>query len=242
MSAVHPPRLLLRGLRPICRAILWLAYRVRVYGSGHVPRTGPVILASNHVGVIDGPLLTIWSPRPVHALTKAEMFRGPLGGFLTRGGQISVDRFNPDPRSVKACLAVLERGGVVGIFPEGVRGDGELHRFHHGAAYLALVTGAPVVPVTLTGTREPGGGANSVPRFRNELDIAYGEPWQVPAQPWPRRRPDVLTASAALRSHMRAHQARALDDLARTLPGPLPTGQPDGDPDTGFIDSQAGTA
>lgn len=242
MTAAHPPRLVLHGLRPISRAVLRSAYRVHVHGAEHVPRTGPVLLASNHVGVIDGPLLAVCAPRPVHALTKAEMFRGRLGRFLTRAGQISVDRFHPDPGAAKACVTVLEAGGAVGIFPEGVRGDGELHRFHHGAAYLALVTGAPVVPVTVVGTRAPGGGADSIPALRSRLDLAFGEAWQVPARPWPRRRTDVLAASAALLSHMQAHQARVLADLGRTLPGPLPTGQPDRDPDTGFNDPQAGTA
>lgn len=242
MTASHPPRQVLHGLRPICHAILRSAYRLRVHAAGLVPRTGPVILASNHLGVLDGPLVAICAPRPVHALTKAEMFRGPLGGFLTAAGQISLDRFHPDPGALKSCLRVLDDGGVVGIFPEGVRGDGELHRFHHGAAYLALRTGAPVVPVTLVGTRAPGGGADSVPTFRSRLDICFGEPWQVPAHPWPRRRTAVLAASAQLRSHMQAHQERVLAELGRTLPGPLPAGQPDGDPDTGFIDPQAGTA
>lgn len=242
MSAPSPPRLVLHGLRPVCRAILGLAYRVRVHGSGSVPRSGPVILASNHVGVIDGPLLAVCAPRPVHALTKAEIFSGGLGRFLTAAGQISVDRFHPDPGAVRACTAVLERGGVIGIFPEGVRGDGELHRFHHGAAYLALRTGAPVVPVTLVGTREAGGGADSVPGFRSALDVTFGEPWRVPAQPWPRRRRDVLATSAELHTHMQQHQERVLAASGRTLPGPLPAGQPDRDPDTGFIDPQAGTA
>lgn len=242
MTAPHPPRLVLRLLRPICRGILWSAFRLQVHGADHVPGSGPVILASNHLGVIDGPLVATCAPRPVHALTKAEMFRGRLGGFLAASGQISLDRYHPDPGALKTCLRVLGDGGVVGIFPEGVRGDGELHRFHHGAAYLALRTGAPVVPVTLVGTRAPGGGADSIPAWRSRLDISFGEPWQVPAQRWPRRRAAVLTASSQLLSHMQAHQKSVLAQLGRTLPGPLPAGQPDGDPDTGFIDSQAGTA
>ena len=116
-----------------------------------------MILASNHVGVADGPLLAIFSPRPVHALTKQEMFEGRMGRFLRDAGQIPLDRFNSDPAAVKACLRVLRDGGAVGIFPEGSRGAGEFDRFHRGAAYLALVSGAPIVPVIQFGTREPGG-------------------------------------------------------------------------------------
>ena len=69
-----------------------------------------------------------------------------MGRFLRGPGRSRVDRFHPDPRAVKTCLRVLRDGRAVGIFPEGRRGDGDLERFHRGAAYLALVTGAPVVP------------------------------------------------------------------------------------------------
>ena len=125
-----------------------------------------MILASNHIGIIDGPLLAVFSPRPVHALTKQEMFEGRLGRFLRASGQIPLDRFHADPGAIRSCLRVVRDGGVAGIFPEGTRGDGELHRFHHGAAYLALVTGAPVVPVTMLGTRPPGGGGQRPPGTR----------------------------------------------------------------------------
>ena len=115
-----------------------------------------MIFASNHVGVADGPLLAIFAPRPVHALTKEEMFEGRLGPFLHASGQINVDRFNTDPAAVKACLRALRDGAAVGIFPEGSRGAGDLGRFHRGAAYFGLVTGAPIVPVTMLGTPRTG--------------------------------------------------------------------------------------
>ncbi|MCI4578723.1 1-acyl-sn-glycerol-3-phosphate acyltransferase, partial [Escherichia coli] len=127
---------------------------------------GPVVVASNHLGVVDGPLMAIFAPRPVHALTKVEMFDGRLGSFLRTCGQIPLDRFAVDNAAVRTSLRVLRDGGVVGIFPEGQRGAGELELFHRGAAYLAMVTGAPVVPLTVFGTREPGGTMSSLPRRR----------------------------------------------------------------------------
>ena len=135
------PRFLLHPLRPVARWLLRRRYDVRVHGAGQVPTSGPVIFASNHVGVIDGPLLAIFAPRPVHVLTKMEMFRGFLGWFLWRSGQVPLDRFNPDPRAVKTCVRALREGRTVGIYPEGSRGAGDLERFHRGAAYLALVIG-----------------------------------------------------------------------------------------------------
>ncbi|WP_110183521.1 lysophospholipid acyltransferase family protein [Nocardioides solisilvae] len=234
-SERHPPtRLLVRG-RPLARRVVGRWYDVRVSGSDRVPTAGPVIVAGNHIGILDGPLLAVLAPRPVHALTKSEMFSGPLGRLLHRAGQVPVDRFHPDKAAVRQCLRVLRDGGAVGVFPEGTRGAGDLSRFHHGAAYLALVTGAPVVPTTFLGTRLPGGASGSVPPRGSRLDVVFGEPWTVTAQPWPRRREQLLHASALLLQHMRDELDRACALTGRDLPGPLPAGQTEKDPDTGFV-------
>lgn len=83
-----------------------------------------MILAPNHVGWIDGPLLVVTGLRRVAALTKIEEFHGPMGLVLRASGQIPLDRFRVDPWAVKTALKVLDTGGVVGIFPEGTRGSG----------------------------------------------------------------------------------------------------------------------
>lgn len=225
----HPPRYLLHPLRPAARAVVRTRLDVRLHGAENVPAGGPVILASNHIGAVDGPVLAIFSPRPVHALTKQEMFAGAAGPFLHASGQIRLDRFHPDPGAVKACLGVLRDGGVVGIFPEGTRGAGDLQRFKHGAAYLALVTGAPVVPVTILGTRAPGEDKYATPPRHAVVDLVYGPAWQVPAARWPRRKEQVAVASAALQAHMQAALAAALASTGRELPGPLPPGTPGAD-------------
>lgn len=220
----HPRRLMMSVLRPVVALYTQRRYGVRVHHADRVPVSGPVILAANHVGWLDGPLLAIHTPRPVHALTKREMFVGRMDGFLTASGQIPVDRFAPDPRAMKLCRRVLEAGGVIGIFPEGARGAGELELFRGGAAYLALVSGAPVVPATLFGTREPGEDSHSRPPAGSRVDIVYGEAWRVDPRPWPRRKRDVAEASADLRRHMLVSLAVAKELTGRTLPGPLPAG------------------
>jgi len=226
----HPRRWLLHAARPLVRLYTNRRYGVRVHHVERVPATGPVILAANHVGWLDGPMLGIYSPRPVHALTKREMFSGGMDRFLRSSGQIPVDRFAPDPLAIKACLRVLRDGGVAGIFPEGARGTGELELFKRGTAYLALVTGAPVVPVSLFGTREPGQDSHSRPaRGAAPVDVVFGEPWQVAAQSWPRRKDMVDQASAALRTHMLRSLAEAKTITGRELPGPLPAGDSERD-------------
>ena len=236
-SAEHPPTRMLHGLRPAASWLVRRRWQVRLHHPERVAPHGGVILASNHVGVIDGPLLAIFSPRPVHALTKREMFDGRLGGFLRGAGQIPLDRFAADPAAIRACLRVVRDGGVAGIFPEGTRGDGELRRFHHGAAYLALVTGAPVVPVTMIGTRPPGGASGALPERRGGIDIVFGEPWRTTQQPWPRTREHVAATSVLLRGHMLSELDSALSQTRRSLPGPLPAGQSEDDPDTGLVAS-----
>jgi 1-acyl-sn-glycerol-3-phosphate acyltransferase len=235
----HPARFLLYPLRPIARTVIRRRVKVRVVNGEKLPAKGPVIVASNHVGIADGPLLAIFAPRPVHALTKQEMFKGFMNGFLLGAGQIPLDRFNADPRAVKRCLRVLRSGRVVGIFPEGARGPGEFERFHTGAAYLAMVTGAPIVPVVQFGTREPGAGSHALPAKGVVVDMVFGDPFTITPTPWPRRKREVAARSVELREHLLAHLADAKQLTGRTLPGPLPGKETDPDPATGITDLEA---
>lgn len=238
---VRPPhRWLLHGARPFCAWLVRRRYRVVVHGTDLVPTHGPVIFAANHVGVIDGPLLAIFAPRPVHALTKVEMFaHWFLGPFLRQAGQIPLDRFHTDPSAVRASVRVLRDGRAVGIFPEGARGAGELELFHRGAAYLALVTGAVIVPVILFGTREPGGASSSLPRKRGTIDLVFGTPYTVEQASWPRTRQQVGETSHRLRARMLDDLEDARRSTGLSLPGPLPAGQHEADPGGGITEKSA---
>ena len=119
---------------------------------------------------------------------------------------------------MKACLRVLRDGGAVGIFPEGSRGAGEFERFHRGAAYLALVTGAPVVPVIMLGTREPGGRTASLPgQAAAAIDMVFGDAGHAST---PRRgRARKQAVEEASRDAPRAHARRtSTDALAADRP------------------------
>ena len=92
------------------------------------------------------------------------------------------------------------------------------------AAYLALVTGAPVVPLTFLGSREPGGHTDSLPPKGARIDIVVGQPIPVDAVPWPRRRATVAALTDDLHQRMLAGLKDALAETGRSLPGPLPPG------------------
>ncbi|WNB87054.1 lysophospholipid acyltransferase family protein [Cellulomonas sp. ATA003] len=141
--------------RRIGRFLAHGVWDTEVIGSDHVPVAGPVILAANHTGVVDGPLVVGVAPRGVHMMVKEAAFVWPVGVVLRVSGHIPVDGTGGRPALV-AASAVLRRGDVVGIFPEGNRGRGDAARAHAGVAWLAVNSGAPVVPVAVLGTRRTG--------------------------------------------------------------------------------------
>lgn len=153
-------------------------YRMRVYHRERVPTTGPVVLVANHSAFVDGPLLFGLFGRRAVFLVKQEMFAGPMGWALPLIGQLAVRRGEPDRRPLMAAVAVLRGGGLVGVFPEGTRGSGEVAAAQHGAAWLARTTGAVVLPVVCRGTRRPDGMGR---RWRPRVDVLVGEPLGIPA-------------------------------------------------------------
>jgi len=218
----------LRLVRRLARGHFKRRWDVHQHGHEHVPRTGPVILASNHIGWLDGPLLFITAPRPPHALVKEEEFHGRTGRLLQFVGQIKVSRTRNDTGAIRRSVQALAAGQVVLIYPESTRGAGEFDNFKNGVAYLALVSGAPVVPIAIFGTRQPGEPSSARPAKGTRLDIVYGEPIQLPMQVWPRDRGMMADAGDQIHDHLRAHVSRAKSVLKRDLPGPLPTGSTDG--------------
>jgi 1-acyl-sn-glycerol-3-phosphate acyltransferase len=154
--------------------------RLRVDGTEHLPADGPVILVANHVSFFDSVLLMFSLPRPVAFIGKAEYTDNPITNWLFCGaGMIPVrrDHLGDLLHVFEEVAEVLERGEVVGVFPEGTRSrDGMLHRGHVGAAHLALTTGAPIVPVGIVGTdRVLPTGSRIVRPFRHAT-ITVGKP------------------------------------------------------------------
>lgn len=159
--------------------------RVRIEGAQHLPARGPAILAANHLSFFDSVLLMFDLPRQVRMLGKAEYTDRRLTRWLFVGaGMIPVRRENPGDttHALDQVRDVLAEGHAIGVFPEGTRSrDGLLHRGHSGAAHLAIVSGAPLVPVGIVGTDAilPT-GARIIRPFRTAT-VRIGEP-VVPAE------------------------------------------------------------
>ena len=180
-------------LQPLVKAVGGPAFRwqshLDVSGAEHVPRTGPAIIAANHRSMLDVPLLVMACPRPITFMAKRELFGDPFRrwAFHTMGG-FPVRREIADIRAIDVALAVLERGQMLGMYPEGTRSrTGKMLPFLKGAAWLALRTAALILPCGITGTgreteRNGGGG------WRKHVRISFGPPLRVEREDDPETR------------------------------------------------------
>jgi 1-acyl-sn-glycerol-3-phosphate acyltransferase len=210
----------LRLAKPLVAAILRTWWRVRVYGSANIPKTGPVILAANHLALLDGPVLIALTRRLTFAMAKHELFEGLGGRLLSHVGQISLNRHQVDTKAINRAVQVLRAHQVLAVFPEGVRSGGEVAWAKGGAAYLALIVGAPIVPVAILGTRQPGQTRSQLPRRRAPIHLVYGEPFQIPRSPWPRGKALVGEWTEVVRTRLADHVVAAQALTGLPLPGP----------------------
>jgi 1-acyl-sn-glycerol-3-phosphate acyltransferase len=135
-------------VKPLMR--FW--FRMRVEGAENVPARGAVILAANHRSNIDPVLVASAIRRPVTFMSKSELFIGPLGWILHLIAQFPVRRGSIDREALRQSSEVVSAGGILGLFPEGSRGDGAFTAIHPGLAYIVLREPCPVVPVAIFGT------------------------------------------------------------------------------------------
>ncbi|MGH2710469.1 MAG: 1-acyl-sn-glycerol-3-phosphate acyltransferase [Actinomycetota bacterium] len=162
-------------------------YRMEVFGRENVPGSGPAVLAMNHDSLLDIPILVAAIPRTVWFMAKQELFSRPfkswffhvLGGFpVSRGGY--------DLKGIRSALEVVKRGRLLGMYPEGTRTRG-LGPFLPGAAWVALSTGAQIIPTALKGTGESMASGAILPR-RTRVIVRFGEPMEPGIEGSPKRR------------------------------------------------------
>lgn len=170
-----------------------IPYRLHVHGTDNTPPTGPLVVVVNHSTYAEGPLVLGALPRGTVFLIKREIFAGPLRWILPKMGQLALNRDAPDRAPLMEAQRILRAGGVIGIFPEGRRGEGQMTSAQNGAAWLATSTGATVLPVACRGTyRAPG----TRRRFRPRVDVLVGKPLTLPHQ---RGRAAVTAATEQIR-------------------------------------------
>jgi 1-acyl-sn-glycerol-3-phosphate acyltransferase len=199
--------------RSTTRGLIAGLCRPTVEGLGNVPKDGPFIVAANHLSFLDSVLVQALMPRPVAFFAKAEYFTGKgvrgalMKSFFEGVGSIPVERGQQaaSVQALRTLLDHLEQGDGVGIYPEGTRSrDGRLYRGRTGVGWLALTTGAPVVPVGLLGTEalQPAGKKGVRPQH---FTLRIGEPLVFaktgPGHPLPARRSatdSIMDSIAAL--------------------------------------------
>jgi 1-acyl-sn-glycerol-3-phosphate acyltransferase len=203
--------------RPVGWILDHLLYRTSVTGRSNVPASGPVIFAGNHISFLDGPVMFGASPRPMHILVKKELFAGFLGRVLRASGQLPVDRAG-DRSALRTARGVLDAGRCVGILPEGTRGNGEAAAINNGVAWLALNSGATVVPVAILGTRIGGEHLDAVPRLRRRLHVSFGGALNVSRRPGETGRVSMDRAGTEIRAALARHVQDSITRTGQRLP------------------------
>jgi len=168
------------AMKVLLSPVFHLTWRIKVEGREHVPATGPVILAPNHVTFLDSMFLPLVLRRRVTFVAKAEYFDSwKTAWFFRAAGQIPMRREggSASERALASARDVLKSGKVLGIYPEGTRSpDGRLYRGHTGAARLALGCGAPIIPVGVVGTTLVQPPGSNRPRPFKKVTVRFGPP------------------------------------------------------------------
>ena len=144
----------------ICRSLVYwftIAFtRTRIEGREHLPATGPYVIAPVHRSYVDTPITACITPRRIRFMGKQEVWKyRPIGWFVSALGAFPVNRGSADREALNRCIAVLEGGEPLVLFPEGERKDGPLvHPLFDGAAYVAARAGVPIIPVGIGGSAE----------------------------------------------------------------------------------------
>lgn len=162
---------------PIVRALAAVLGPWRLEGAENIPRNGGYILVANHINWKDPPWIEFALGRAIRYMGKQELFETPVVGFVLRGiGAFPVRRGEVDRRALQVALAVLAAGQPLGLFAEGHRSEsGQLIRGRPGVAYVAQRSGAPMIPLAVSGTREARLGAF----WRRDIVIRVGAPFRA---------------------------------------------------------------
>ena len=166
----------------LLRILIWLFINKKVTGIENIPREGPALVVTNHLGDADLILGAAATPRTVETFVKSELRDFPvLGHLLEAYGVIWIHSGRPDRRAIRAALQVLEEGRIIGIAPEGRESlSGALEEGTNGAAYIAIKANVPILPLTFTGTENQNIFPNMKRFRRSHITITIGQPFNLP--------------------------------------------------------------
>jgi 1-acyl-sn-glycerol-3-phosphate acyltransferase len=187
--ATLPMRLMAFVFRFIFRAFA----RVHTSGLDDLPQTGPLIVVANHTTLLDPPFVAAWLQpalgRPLQFLAKEQLFTPLLSPILRMYGAILVKAGGSDVEAYRAAVTVLRGGGVVSVFPEGTRSlDGVMIEPRAGIALIAARTGAPILPVGISGGHRFLPSGQTLPAFGTRLTLRVGRPFMIALDPTLERR------------------------------------------------------
>jgi 1-acyl-sn-glycerol-3-phosphate acyltransferase len=173
-----------RVSRTLAGPFLHLLWRPEITGNEHIPTTGGAIIASNHLSIVDSIFLPLMLKRPVTFAAKSEYFTGTrlsdrfMAAYMRATKQLSVDRVGARSAqgTLEAALRLIQSGELFGIYPEGTRSpDGKLYRGRTGIGWLALASGAPVIPVAMVGSDRVLPPGHTIPSLQR-IGIRVGPP------------------------------------------------------------------
>jgi 1-acyl-sn-glycerol-3-phosphate acyltransferase len=191
----------------LCRVVLRAMTRVTIEGLDGLPTDGPLIVVSNHISNADPPLVVGWlTPalgRQLHVLAKEALFVGPVGWFLRHNGVTPVKSGGSDIEAYRVARAVLDRGEILCIFPEGTRSlTGVMQEPKPGVAMLATRSGVPILPVGVSGSDVFLGRGQRMPRLGTRITVRVGKPFMLELDPSKTRREATNAASDDLMRHI----------------------------------------
>jgi 1-acyl-sn-glycerol-3-phosphate acyltransferase len=183
LPRLTPARRLIRRLyRAASRLLLKVMASVQVHGIERFPPQGPALIVTNHLGDADIPLGLAYLPVSPEVLSKTELRDIPFLGWLMEAyGVIWLHRGRPDRKALREALRALAEGRFLVIAPEGRESlTGALEAGTYGAAFLAINSGAPVVPVTFTGTENWRVIQHLLHLQRQSFSLTIGSPFHLP--------------------------------------------------------------
>ena len=180
-----------------------------VNGIENVPRTGALIIVANHLSDIDGGMLNASIPRRVELMAKSDIFQRPvISHFFRAYGAFPINENGKEFYSIRHSLHILNRNGAIGIFPEGAKNPTALGQAMLGSAMIAMISGAPILPVGITGTETVGDGIR-ICYPKGTFRVTIGETFSAPVVNGKRLRKNVETTTDII-----------MDRIAALLPEP----------------------